>query len=160
MNYIATLISTNLFFLLAINPGVVKQKNMVSLHPTIAPISRISYNATGGRGGNTVSLEITAKTITYVKGHAGTEKTITEKTSVVLWRNLTRSLNLKDFDRIKSNPGHEMYDGIDVTITVQQGRQTHSIVNGSEDEVHYNKIGTFVRILVSQLDRLDKKINW
>ena len=134
-------------------------KNLPIQNDTNGAITKVSYNSTGGRGGNTVSMEITANIITYTQGHAGTDKTIRERTSRSLWMNLTRSINIKDFDHVKSNPGHAMYDGIDVTISVQKGRESHSIVNGNEDAVNYNRIGSFVKILVGQLDRLAKKIN-
>ena len=76
-----------------------------------------------------------------------------------MWQSLTRSINLKDLDKIKSNPGHTLYDGIDVTISVEKGRDKHSVVNGSEDAVNYKKIKAFTDILEGQLSRLDKKIS-
>jgi len=159
MNYSYTLIFATLVGLFAVKP-LPQQKSLVSQKVTSAPITKISYSSTGGRGGNTVSLEITANSLIYVQGHAGTEKTIKERTSRNLWSSLTRSINIKDFDRIKSNPGHAMYDGIDVTITVQKGRETHSIVNGSEDAANYSRIRSFTSILESQLSRLEKKMHW
>lgn len=160
MNNSYTLLSATFFGLLGLQSIQLGQKSFVTQKVASAPISKISYSTTGGRGGNTISLEITATTLIYTKGHAGEEKTIRERTSRNLWSSLTRSINIKDFDRIKSNPGHAMYDGIDVTITVQVGRRSYTIVNGSEDEVNYKRIRSFVNILESQLSRLDKKMNW
>lgn len=160
MNYLLTLISSKLFLLLAINPLHADQKTIIKQYLPNAAITKISYNTTGGRGGNTVSLEITANNLVYVQGRGGVEKTIREKTSRSLWISLTRSVNIKDLNRIKSNPGHAMYDGIDVTITVEKGRETHTIVNGSEDAVNYKRIKGFTDILESQLRRLEKKAHW
>ena len=159
MNHSYTLLFATFLGLFGFQSSQTGQKSPVTTQVASAPISKISYSSSGGRGGNTVTLEITATTLIYTKGHAGAEKTIRERTSRNLWASLTRSINVKDLNMIKSNPGHAMYDGIDVTITVQKGKQNFSIVNGNEDAVNYKRISTFMNILESQLSRLDKKMN-
>ena len=127
----------------------------------LAPgISSIVYDKTGGRGGNTEHLSITRFSIYYTQGKAGKEKTLTEKISFANWNKLTASINLKNFDAIQSNPGHALYDGTDITITVVDGRSEHSIVNGNEDQVHYKNIAAFTRLLESHLERMRKKVTW
>ena len=160
MNYLLTLILSKLILLLAFNPLQANQKSVFTQNLHNAAITKVTYSATGGRGGNTVSLEITAGNLVYVQGHAGAEKTIKERTSRSLWLSLVRSINVKDLDRIKSNPGHAMYDGTDITIAVLKGREEHSIVNGSEDILNYKKIKLFTDILEGQLTRLGKRIRW
>ncbi len=158
MSYLS-FIPAKLLLLLAISPLHGVQKNTATQNDVPA-ITKISYSSSGGRGGNTVSLDITANALVYVQGHSGSEKTIREKTSRSLWNSLVKAINTKDIDRVKSNPGHALYDGVDVTITVDKGKQIHSIVNGSEDALNYGRIKTFTDILQNQLSRLEKKIRW
>jgi len=158
MDHLLTLLFASFFGLFAIKPMPTEQKNLVLQNAQNVAITKISYSTTGGRGGNYVNLDITSMSILYVQAHNGVEKTIKEKTPRNLWQSLTRSINLKDLDKIKSNPGHALYDGTDVTITVEKGREKHSVVNGSEDAVNYKKIKAFTDILEVQLSRLDKKI--
>ena len=160
MNYLLTLILSKLILLLAFNPLQANQKTVFTQNLHNAAITKVTYSATGGRGGNTVSLEITAGNLVYVQGHAGAEKTIKEKTPRALWQKLTKSINLQDLDKVKSNPGHAMYDGTDITIVVLKGREEHSIVNGNEDILNYKKIKLFTDILEGQLNRLGKRIRW
>ena len=157
MAYLSTFISAKLFLLLAVSPSYNQQKNGAMQDRPI-PITKISYSTTGGRGGNTVSLEITSKTLVYVVGRGGAEKTVTEKTSKSLWNSFTKAINTNDMDGIKSNPVHALYDGTDITITVEKGKEIHTLVNGNEDSLKYKKIKAFTDILESQLSRLEKKI--
>ena len=124
------------------------------------PISKISYTSAGGKAGNYESLNITRDSLIYVQGHRGVEKKINEKTVNSFWNKLTKSINLRDFDKIRSDPGHSLYDGIDVTITVEKGKQRRSIVNGNEDSVNYVKIKPFTDLLESKLAEIRKKIVW
>ena len=125
-----------------------------------SPISKISYTSAGGKAGNYESLDITPDSLVYVQGHRGVEKTISEKTLNSFWNKLTKSINLRDFDKIRSDPGHALYDGIDVTITIEKGKQKHSIVNGNEDSVNYVKIKPFTDLLENKLAEIRKKIVW
>lgn|GEM_PF-3434814 len=121
-------------------------------------ISKISYTSTGGRAGNYERLEISSSALFYVQGHRGVEKQINKKTDTAFWTRLTRSINLRAFDNIKSNPGHALYDGIDITISIQKGTEKHSIINGNEDSVNYKKIRPFTDLLEGKLIELRKKI--
>jgi len=125
-----------------------------------SPISKISYTSAGGKAGNYESLDITPGSLIYVQGHRGVEKTIHEKTVTSFWNKLTKSINLRDFDKIRSDPGHSLYDGIDVTITIEKGKQKRSIVNGNEDSVNYVKIKPFTDLLENKLAEIRKKIVW
>jgi hypothetical protein len=122
------------------------------------PISRISYASAGGKAGNYESLQITPDSLIYVQGHRGVEKMINQRTVPSFWEKLSKSINLTHFDKIRSDPGHSLYDGIDVTITIEQGKQRHSIVNGNEDSVNYVKIKPFTDLLESKLVEIRTKI--
>jgi len=121
-------------------------------------ISKISYASSGGKAGNYESLDITSVSLTYVQGHRGVEKTIDEKTVNSFWNKLTKAINLTDFDKIKSDPGQALYDGIDITISIEKGKKKHSIVNGNEDSVNYSKIKRFTDLLENKLAEIRKKI--
>jgi len=125
-----------------------------------SPVSKISYTSTGGKGGYYESLAITPASLTYVQGHRGVEKTIKEKTISSFWERLTKTVNLEDFDKIKSDPGHALYDGIDISISIEKGKEKHSIVNGNEDSVNYSKIKPFTDLLENKLAEIRKKIVW
>ena len=159
MNNVHPSVSVRLFFLLAVSPwhGQLKSKALQYLP---AAITKISYSRSAGRGGNGVNLEITPNAIVYVQSHNGAEKTIREKTPRSLWSSMTRAINNKDLSQIKSAPGHALYDGIDVTITVEKGRERYSIVNGNEDAANFKRIKGLSDILEAQSARLDKRIHW
>jgi hypothetical protein len=95
-----------------------------------------------------------------VQAHRGSEKTRKEKTVKSFWKSLTKTINLKDFKKIKTNPGHALYDGIDVTISIEKGDEKHSIVNGNEDSLNYRKIRPLTTMLEKKLAELRKKITW
>ena len=124
------------------------------------PISKISYSSSGGKSGNYESLDISPTAVIYIQGRRGNEKTIKEKTVKSFWTRLTKTINLTDFDKIQSNPGHALYDGIDITISIEKGKEKHSIVNGNEDTVNYKKISAFTDLLQKKLGALRKKIIW
>jgi hypothetical protein len=123
-------------------------------------ISKISYSTTGGRSGNYESLDIITDSLVYIQARRGNEKMIKEKTEKVFWNSLTKSINLQDFDKIKSDPGHALYDGIDTTLSIETGIEKHTLVNGGGDSVNYSKIRPFTHILENELVRLRKKIIW
>jgi len=125
-----------------------------------SPISKVSYSSAGGKGGNYESLDITPDSLIYVQGRRGVEKTINEKTVHSFWNKLTKTINLTYFDKIQSDPGHALYDGIDVTISIEQGKEKHSIVNGIEDSMNYRKIKPFTDLLENKLAEIRKKIVW
>ena len=160
MSYLSTLISAKLFLLLAMSPTHELAKNSIVQGRAMPPIMKVTYSTNAGRGGTSVNLTITQNTLVYTQGHNGAEKTIKERTARSLWMSLTRSINIKDLDRIKSNPGHGLYDGTDITITVERGKEVHSIVNGNEDSANYKRIKQFTDILEGQLNRLEKRIHW
>ena len=123
-------------------------------------VIKITYNATGGRGGNYESLEITSDSLFFVQARRGNEKSIKQKTGRDFWNNLITSFNAADFQKIKSDPGHALYDGIDITITVETAKEKYSIVNGQEDTLNYKKIEPFTQLLEKKLEELRKKIVW
>jgi len=124
------------------------------------PISKILYSSSGGKSGNYESVDISPGSTIYIQGHRGTEKRIKEKTVKNFWISLTKTIKLRDFDKIRSNPGHALYDGIDITISIEKGSQKHSIVNGNEDSVNYRRIRPFTDLLEKRLVELRKKIIW
>ena len=134
--------------------------NDLQINHTHYPISKISYTSAGGRAGNYESLDITPDSLIYVQGHRGVEKTINEKTLNSFWNKLTHSINLTDFDKIRSDPGHALYDGIDITISIEKGKEKHSVVNGNEDSVNYTKIKAFTDLLENKLAEIRGKIVW
>jgi hypothetical protein len=123
-------------------------------------ISKISYSTTGGRSGNYESADISIDSLIYIQARRGNEKIIKEKTEQAFWNSLTKSINLQDFDKIKSYPGHALYDGIDTTLSIETVTEKHTLVNGGEDSVNYSKIKPFTDILENELVRLRKKIIW
>jgi len=159
MIYLNTIFCVVLYFVSAI---VQVPSNHSHLQSKIAnpPISKISYSSSGGRAGNYESLDISQDSLSYVQGHRGVEKTINKKTVRSFWDRLTKTIELKDFDKVRSDPGHALYDGIDVTISIEKGREKHSIVNGNEDSVNYRKIKPFIDLLDQKLAELRKKIIW
>jgi hypothetical protein len=120
-------------------------------------ITKISYSKTGGRGGDRETLDITRSYISYEQSEQGKEKKISERTSPGTWKKFTTSINLRDFDRVKTNPGHAMYDGIDYTISIVANSKEHTLVNGNEDYANYNKLGPFTILIRELLGRLRKK---
>ena len=127
---------------------------------TATPICKISYSSTGGRSGNYESLEICPDSLFYVQARRGVEKSISEKTGKAFWNDLTARVNLKDFKSIKSNPGHALYDGIDITIAIATAKEKHSVVNGNEDTLNYRKVSPFTDLLEKKLDELRTTITW
>jgi len=124
------------------------------------PISKVSYSSSGGRSGNYESLDISPASVIYVQGRRGVEKSIKEKTVTSFWNKLTKAINLSDFDKIRSNPGHALYDGIDITISIEKGKEKHSIINGNEDTMNYRRISPFTDMLEDRLAKLRQKIIW
>jgi hypothetical protein len=53
-----------------------------------------------------------------------------------------------------------LYDGIDVTISIEKGDEKYSIVNGNEDSLNYRKIRPLTTMLEKKLAELRKKITW
>ena len=123
-------------------------------------ITKISYSTTGGRGGNYERLDVTADSLVYLQARRGQEKTTNEKTPAELWRQLVTSINLADFDRVKSNPGHALYDGIDTTLSVETAAKTHVLVNGNEDPLNYKRIAPFTQLLEKTVAERRTKIVW
>ena len=123
-------------------------------------VTKIRYSTTGGRGGNYESLEIFPDSLIYIQARRGVEKTTKEPTTKTFWDQITAKINLKDFASIKSNPGHALYDGIDITIAIETTNGNLSIVNGNEDTVNYNKIQAFTNLLENKLVELRPKITW
>jgi hypothetical protein len=129
-------------------------------HGTSMIISKISYSSSGGRSGNYENLEITQDSLFYVQAHRGDEKTLKEKTAKEFWDQLNGSINLKDIDKVRSNPGHALYDGIDITIAIETRKEKHAIVNGNEDTLNFKKIRPFTDLLEKKLEELRRRIVW
>lgn len=140
---------------LALQPDGCKTKNN-----SITPITKITYSTTGGRGGNYESLEISQDSLLYVQARRGNEKTTKEKTAKKFWNEITDKIKLQNFSRIKSNPGHALYDGIDITIMIETAKEKLTIVNGNEDTLNYKKIQPFTDLLQKKLEELRTKIVW
>jgi hypothetical protein len=160
MLYLKTIFLAWLYFASVALLPQFKCNNLKAGDITDQPISKITYNSSGGRSGNYESLDITADSIIYIQGHRGDEKSIREKTVKSFWDGLTKAINLKEFAKIKSNPGHALYDGIDITITIEKEDEKHSIVNGNEDASNYKKIRPFTDLLEKKLAELRKEIFW
>lgn len=156
MIYLNTIFFAALYFVSVIVPSLANDNHV----KTNTPISKISYNSSGGRSGNYESLDISADSVIYVQGHRGAEKTRREKTVKSFWKSLTKTINLRDFKKIKSNPGHALHDGIDITISIEKGKEKHSIVNGNEDSLNYRRIRPFTNMLEKKLVGLRKKVIW
>ena len=155
-----TIFSVTLYFVSAIfysqaDHGHLQIRNIAN--PTI---SKISYSSSGGKSGSYETLDISAASVIYVGAHRGVEKKIKEKTVKSFWNRLMKTINPRDFDKIRSNPGHALYDGIDITISIEKGKEKQSIVNGNEDSVNYRRIRPFTDLLEKRLVELRKKIVW
>jgi hypothetical protein len=133
-------------------------KSRVTTNPTATSIIKIAYSSTGGRGGNYESLSISADSLIYLQARRGNEQTIHEITPTGFWHRLTASINLNDFNKIRSNPGHALYDGIDSTLSIQVAGGTYTVVNGNEDTANYGRIRPFTRLLENKLAELRKRI--
>jgi hypothetical protein len=112
MIYLHTLFLVAVYFVSAIFPIQAKDHGVETKYITDKPVSKISYSSSGGRSGNYESLDIAEDSVIYVQAHRGSEKTRKEKTVKSFWKSLTKTINLKDFKKIKTNPGHALYDGI------------------------------------------------
>jgi len=158
MIYHKTIFFVTLYFVLSIFPPHTKGNDIETKNIADTLISKISYSSSGGKSGRYESLDIASDYIIYVQGHSGSEKSIREKTSKSFWNTLTNTINIKDFDKIQSSPGHALFDGIDITISIEKGKEKHSIVNGNEDILNYRRIRPFTNLLEKRLSELRKKI--
>lgn len=150
---------TTLYFVSVFSPQACNNR-VVTKNSATTLVSKVSYRSSGGRSGNYESLNVSADSVIYVQARRGNEKTINEKTAEAFWKALVKTINLKDFDKIKSNPGHALYDGIDITIAIERGEEKHSVVNGNEDTANYKRISPFTNLLEKKLNTLRKKITW
>ena len=160
MFYLKTLLLAGLYLLPIIFISSCKHNKIQAANIAEISISKISYASSGGRSGNYENVVITPDSVIYVEARRGVEKSIAEKTIKGFWSDLIKSINLTDFDKIKSNPGHSLYDGIDVTISIERGRTKYSIVNGNEDTANYKNIQPFISLLETELSKLRKKMIW
>jgi len=149
-----------LYFLSAILHSQANYNHLQTKDIANSRISKISYTSAGGKSGNYESLDISSASLSYVQAHRGVEKRIKGKTERSFWNGLTKTINLRDFDKIRSDPGHALYDGIDITISIEKGKEKHSIVNGNQDSVNYSKIKPFTDLLENKLAEIRKKIVW
>src|SRR5438045_1513602 len=124
-------ISATFYFLVAVSQSQVCNKPVAANNNGNNGVTKISYASSGGRSGNYESLALSADSVVYIQAHRGAEKAFREKTKADEWNSLTKAINLGDFDKIQSNPGHALYDGIDVTIAIETGTKMHSFVNGN-----------------------------
>jgi len=160
MSYLVVIFFLGLYFVPVISDAPSNCNHSQTKKIDASQISKISYTSAGGKAGNYESLDITPDSLVYVQGRRDVEKTINEKTVTSFWNKLTKTINLTDFDKIQSDPGHALYDGIDVTISIEKGKEKHSIVNGNEDSVNYYKIKPFTDLLENKLAEIRKKIVW
>jgi hypothetical protein len=116
-------------------------------------ISTISYAAMGSESGFSESIEVSSDSIIYYLSIFEQRKRIAKKTSKKLWQRLTKSLDLNEFDKIKSNPRNFEMDGTDIEIAIETAEKKHSMVNGDRNEIEKN-IGKFIKLLRQQLQRL------
>ena len=160
MIYLKTIFPVTLYFVLAIFPSQTKSNNVETKNIADTLILKISYSSSGGKSGSYESLDISLDSLIYVQGRNGSEKSIREKTSKSFWNTLMNTINLNNFDKIQSSPGHALFDGIDITISVEKGKEKHSIVNGNEDILNYRRIAPFINLLEKRLFEFRKKIVW
>lgn len=116
-------------------------------------VSKVGYTQSGGEIGWTESIEISADSMIYYLNAFEKEKRIVKKTRQKLWRRITNSIDLAEFDRIQSNP--TMLDAPDIEIIIETGIKKRSLVNGDSHEIEKG-IGKFVKLLKRQL----KKFRW
>jgi len=121
-------------------------------------ITKVVYSTTGGRSGNYERLELDPDSSIYTRAVRGNEQYVKQKTDVPFWRDLKQSVRLEDFDKVQSDPGHTLYDGIDITITVEEGADKHSFVNGENDSLNYQRLAPFIRRLHVKLEEFRKKL--
>ncbi len=160
MTYSFNIILIKLFSLLTLtvcqNQGIdPSEKNI-----TNNSITKISFSSSGGRSAQYENLDISSSSLIYTQGRNGSTKSIREKTARNFWTSMSKAINIKDFDQVKSNPGHALYDGIDITITIERGKEKHTVVNGSDDSVNYTRIKAFTDLLENKLLKLREKITW
>ncbi|MGI4871547.1 MAG: hypothetical protein ACRYFX_10255 [Janthinobacterium lividum] len=120
--------------------------------PAASGITKIAYEtASGGRLGGYSSLVITPDSTVYIEGTRSSRKAFRAKTAPSAWASLAKSFNLSSFRQLKSTPGHQAYDGTDVTLSITQGQETVSRVNGEDDALHYKALQPFTQQLDAQL---------
>ena len=123
-------------------------------------ISKLSYGFSGGKSGNYEMLQVSADSTWYLQAHLGQEKTMAEETEKDFWARLNNAVNLNDLKQVKSYPGHALYDGIDTTLSVALQNEIHTLVNGGEDTLNYQKIRPLISVLEKKLEALRTKIPW
>jgi hypothetical protein len=123
-------------------------------------ISKLSYGFSGGKSGNYELLQISADSTWYLQARRGQEKTIAEETEKDFWARLNDAVKLDELKQVKSHPGHALYDGIDTTLSVAVQNEIHTVVNGGEDTLNYQRIRPLISVLEKKLEGVRSKIFW
>lgn len=118
-------------------------------------ISSISYSIeNGGKGAASSSLFISKDSTKYVWANHKETKTKSEVTLQETWNKIINTINLEDFDRIKSSERRIQYDGSDIVIIINANKE-HKLINGEQDSTHYKQIKPLKIVLRQEYKRLD-----
>lgn len=114
-------------------------------------INKISYNSVGGEAGGYANVELTKDSINGTIGNPNAKIIIKEKMRKTLWDSLTGHTSLNDFKEIKSGRSVTYIDGIDVSVKIETGEESYTLLNGDINEVQNKKVFRFMKILENEL---------
>ena len=114
-------------------------------------INKISYNSVGGEAGGYANVELTKDSINGTIGSPNEKIIIKEKMRKMLWDSLTEHTSLNDFKKIKSGRSLTYIDDIDVSVKIETGEESYSLLNGDINEIQNKKVFRFMKILEDEL---------
>lgn len=127
-----------------------KKSIMVNHRPEKSEITQIEWSNFGGMLGYHETVTITKDSIlrTVLIGAQNNKTTNYKyKNSAKDWQELTNSVNLKDFKKIKSGSSNQPVDGSDEEILIKTKTSKDSIINGYDDKINYPKLEKFMKNL-------------
>jgi len=122
-------------------------------------IDKISYNSVGGEAGGFANVELTKDSINGTVGNPNAKIIIKEKMRKTLWDSLAGQTSLNDFKKIKSGRSVTYIDGIDVSVKIETGEESYTLLNGDINEVQNKKVFRFMQILENELRSIYLKKN-
>lgn len=122
-------------------------------------INKISYNSVGGEAGGYTNVELTKDSINGTIGSPNEKIIIKEKIKKTLWDSLTGRTSLNDFKKIKSGRSHTYIDDIDVSVKIETGEESYTLLNGDINEIQNKKVFRFMEILEKELRSIYLRAN-
>lgn len=118
----------------------------------------IEWSRFGGQLGYHEGLTITEDSVIHTYFTAASGNQIKESkyaNSTDEWQELTKSIDLQNFRKIKHGVSKQPVDGTDDKIYIRSINSKDSILNGDQDAINYKNISTFIELL--DKIRMEKK---